>query len=71
MADFGTQFSLFDSTPLSGKDTCLYWGELEGEDADAAPVALAKALTEAPAVVPHPPDGPPWPGHGLAGPRAG
>ncbi|MBB2164558.1 DEAD/DEAH box helicase family protein [Gluconacetobacter sp. 1b LMG 1731] len=52
MADFGTQFSLFDSTPLSGKDTCLYWGDLEGEDADAAPAAFAKALAEAPAVVP-------------------
>ena len=52
MADFGTQFSLFDSTPLSGKDTCLYWGELEGETPDAAPDSLANALAAAPAIVP-------------------
>lgn len=52
MVDFGTRYCLVDSTPLSGKDTCLYWGDLEGEGADAEPTALAKALAEAPVVVP-------------------
>ncbi|MBB2157912.1 DEAD/DEAH box helicase family protein [Gluconacetobacter diazotrophicus] len=52
MFDAGSQLSLFHSTPLSGQDALLYWGELEGEEADAPAAALAEALAATPVLAP-------------------
>ncbi|MBB2157348.1 DEAD/DEAH box helicase family protein [Gluconacetobacter diazotrophicus] len=52
MFDAASQLSLFHSTPLSGQDTLLYWGDLEGEEGAAPETPLADILAEAPPVVP-------------------